>query len=134
MSVYIPIPVNDVEFEQESPSLTYRLDLDKGRIVGRTDGLEAVNQAIRKALITPRFKCIVYDNQYGSEIKSTVIADDVTPEYIESIMPKLVEDVLLADSRILEISDFTFSFEGEVAYIEFKASTVFGDINIEEAI
>ena len=56
-SVFIPIPVTEVTEAQEKPSLTYKLDLDKGRIVGTVDGLEAVNQAIRKAIITPRFKC-----------------------------------------------------------------------------
>ena len=53
--------------------MTYGLDLDKGRITGKIDGLEAVNQAIRKAIITPRWKCLVYDNQYGSEIEDAVI-------------------------------------------------------------
>ena len=58
---FIPIPVETVSEAEELPSKTYRLDLDKGRIVGKVDGLEAVNQAIRKAIITPRFKCLIYD-------------------------------------------------------------------------
>ena len=63
--VFIPIPIDEVTEAEEQPSLTYRLDLDNGRIVGKVDGLEAVNQAIRKAIITPRFKCLIYDDQYG---------------------------------------------------------------------
>lgn len=47
---FIPIPIDEVTEAEEQPSLTYRLDLDNGRIVGKVDGLEAVNQAIRKAL------------------------------------------------------------------------------------
>ena len=70
--VFIPIPISGIEEEKEQPSLTYKLDLDTGRIVGKVDGLEAVNQFILKALLTPRFHCLVYDNQYGSEIKDTV--------------------------------------------------------------
>lgn len=64
--VLIPIPIETVTDSEEQPSLTYRLDLDAGRIVGKVDNLEAVNQAIRKAIITPRFKCLIYDNQYGT--------------------------------------------------------------------
>ena len=57
MAVYIPINIADVQDAQEMSSRTYRLDLDAGRIVGFVDNLEAVQQAIRKAIITPRFKC-----------------------------------------------------------------------------
>ena len=63
--VFVPIPVATVKEAEEKPSLTYRLDLDKGRIVGKVDGMEAVRQAIKKAIITPRFKCLIYDNEYG---------------------------------------------------------------------
>ena len=53
MAVYIPIGIAEVQDAQEKPSRTYRLDLDAGRIVGFVDNLEAVQQAIRKAIITP---------------------------------------------------------------------------------
>lgn len=134
MGVFIPIPIGDLEQEREQPSLTYHLDLERGRIVGRVNGLEAVNQAIRKALLTPRFRCMIYDNQYGSEIKQTIIAGDATREYIETEMPRLVKEALLVDSRVLDAYDFSFSFEGEQASIRFTAKTVFGDTAIEEVI
>ena len=82
--VYIPLPVAEVEEKKEAPSLTYSLDLDRGRISGMVDGLQAVNQAIRKAIITPRFKCLIYDNQYGSEIEDAIITNDATEEYVET--------------------------------------------------
>ena len=65
--VFIPIPIQTITEAEERPSKTYKLDLKAGRIVGYVDELEAVNQAILKAIITPRFKCLIYDNQYGSE-------------------------------------------------------------------
>lgn len=80
--VFVPIPISGIEEEKEQPSLTYKLDLDTGRIVGKVDGLEAVNQFILKALLTPRFHCLVYDNQYGSEIKDTVTDESATEELI----------------------------------------------------
>ena len=46
--VLIPIPIETVTDSEEQPSLTYRLDLDAGRIVGKVDNLEAVNQASEK--------------------------------------------------------------------------------------
>ena len=52
MAVDIEIPFTDIEEEAEKPSRTYCLDLDTGRIIGMVDGISAVNQAIRKAIIT----------------------------------------------------------------------------------
>lgn len=72
---FIPIPVETITEAAELPSRTYRLDLEKGRIVGKVDGLAAVDQAIRKAIITPRFKCLIYDHQYGNEAEAAVTAD-----------------------------------------------------------
>lgn len=132
--VYIPLPVAEIEEAKESPSLTYKLDLDKGRIVGKIDKLEAVNQAIRKAIITPRFKCLIYDNQYGSEIEDAVISNDATQEYIETAIEGFITDTLKPDRRILSISDFSVSFNGDSAYISFKADTIFGVTTVEEVI
>lgn len=134
MGVTLPFPIGEVEQEQEQPSLTYRLDLDRGRIVGMVDGLEAVNQAIRKALVTPRFRCLIYDNQYGSEIKETIIAGDATPEFIEADMPRIVKDALSPDTRVLDVYDFALSFADERAFIHFKARTIFGETVVEEVI
>lgn len=132
--VYIPLPVAEIEEAKESPSLTYKLDLDKGRIVGKIDKLEAVNQAIRKAIITSRFKCLIYDNQYGSEIEDAVISNDATQEYIETAIEGFIADTLKPDRRILSVSDFSISFEGDSAYISFKADTIFGVTTVEEVI
>lgn len=133
-SVYIPIDIEEVTEAEELPSKTYRLDLDEGRITGYVDELEAVNQAIRKAIITPRFKCLIYDDQYGSEIKEAIIADDATREYTEAVMENFIKDALLPDTRILEVYDFIFEFEEDKAFISFKADTIFGETEIEEAI
>lgn len=133
-SVFIPLPVNEVTEAEEKPSLTYKLDLDAGRIVGMIDGLEAVNQAIRKAIITPRFKCLIYDNQYGSEIQEAIIAQDATPEYTEAVVPGFVKDALKPDTRILKVYDFQFEFRTEGAYIFFRADTIFGETEFEEVI
>lgn len=132
--VFIPIPIDTVTEAEEQPSLTYRLDLEAGRIVGRVDKLEAVNQAIRKAIITPRFKCLIYDNQYGSEVEEAIITKDASPEYIEAVTEGFIKDALRPDTRILSIYDFQFEFREDRAYVFFRADTIFGEIEIEEVI
>ncbi|MCL1859029.1 MAG: DUF2634 domain-containing protein [Oscillospiraceae bacterium] len=136
MSVYIPIPITELEQAKEQPSRTYKIVFERGRIysIGSCDGKEAVEQYIKKALLTPRFRCLVYDNQYGSEIKQTIIADDVSNEYTEAEMPRIVRDAILCDSRILDVYGFSFGFKNDEAYIKFEADTIFGKLNIEEAL
>ena len=132
--VYMPIPVEHIVEAKEQPSLTYRLDLEKRRIVGTVDKLEAVNQAIRKAIITPRFKCLIYDNQYGSEIEDAIITKDASREYIEAAVEGFIRDALKPDTRILALFDFDFEFKEDGAYIFFRADTIFGQTEIKEVI
>lgn len=131
---FIPIPVETVSEAEELPSRTYRLDLDKGRISGKVDGLEAVNQAMRKAIITPRFKCLIYDSQYGSELEKAVIAKDATQEYVRATAARFIKDALLPDTRILSVDNVEVEFSGDGAHFRFRASTIFGDTEIEEVI
>ncbi len=153
-SVFIPLPVSTVQEAAELPSRTYRLDIDKGRILGMVDGQEAVRQAIHKAIITPRWKCLIYDNQYGSEIEATVIQSKgrATPEYIKAVVPGFVRDALRPDSRVTLVSNFVFAFtpeekekffpdlfeavgdEGDSVFISFDADTIYGTVQIEEVI
>ena len=132
--IILSAPVETVEEAQEAPSKTYRLDLDRGRIVGTIDGIEAVRQAIQKAMITPRFKCLIYDNQYGSEIEETIVAKDADEDYVRATAEGFIRDALLPDSRIIDISDFEFDFIGDSAHNKFTAETIFGQTDIEEDI
>ena len=136
-SVYIPLPVATVQEAAEPPSRTYRLDLDEGRILGTIDGQEAVRQAIHKAIITPRWKCLIYDNQYGSEIEAAVIQSKgrATDEYVKAVVPGFVRDALRPDSRIIRVSSFQFNFtEEDEVFISFNADTIYGTVQIEEVI
>lgn len=132
MAVDIEIPVGEIEEETELPTRTYRLDLDSGRISGMTDGIEAVEQAIRKAIVTARFCNLIYDDYYGSELDDKVHDSSATPEFIETIIPELVKDALSQDTRILDVYDFEISLKNDSAYISFKVSTIFGETTIKE--
>lgn len=133
-SIFIPVGVETVDDATEKPSKTYKLDLDRGRIAGYVDGQEAVRQATRKVLMTPRFKCLIYNHQYGSETEDAVTVNDATREYTEAVVPFFVKDALKPDTRILDVYDFEISFEDEKAYIRFVEDTIFGRVTIEEVI
>ena len=132
MPVDIEIPITDIEEEAERPSRTYRLDTDSGRIAGTTDGLDAVNQAIKKAIITSRFSNLIYNDDYGSEVVDMVHDRSVTQELIETVVPELIRDALSQDTRIIDVYDFDISFKNDEAYISFRADTIFGEPEISE--
>ncbi len=132
--VFIPLPVETVEEAVEKPSRTYRLDLEAGRIVGMVDGLEAVKQAIAKAILTPRFKCLIYDHQYGCEVEEAIIAKDATRDYTKAAAEGFVVDALRPDSRVLSVENFNVEFNGDGARLTFRANTIFGVAEIEEVI
>ena len=134
MSVFIPIPIETVTEAPEKPSFTYRLDMENGRIVGKIDGIASVNQAILKAILTPRFKCLIYDNQYGSEIEETIIAKNATRNYMETAIEGFIKDALLSDTRILSIYDFKMTWQNDKAFLFFKADTIFGETELQVSL
>lgn len=139
MAVDIAIPVGAIEDEEIITSRTYAIDWDAGRIVGFIDEQEAVKQFIKKALLTPRFRCLIYDSQYGSEIRDNVIRATATREYIEAEMPFLVSDTLIHDERILDVYNFEFEFKDsypqqDSVIISFDVDTIYGSIQAKEVI
>ena len=139
MAVDIAIPVAAIEDEEMITSRTYAIDWEAGRIVGFIDKQDAVKQFIKKALLTPRFHCLIYDNQYGSEIRDNVIKNTATREYIEAEMPFLISDALIHDERILDVYNFGFVFKDtypqqDSVIISFDVDTIYGSIQTKEVI
>lgn len=125
---------NDEDDEEEETSRTYKLDLDAGRIMGFVDDIDAVEQAIRKAIATPRFDCLIYDDQYGSETACADMAVGATEEYRRSAIEGFIRDALSQDTRILEIGEFEIEFVDDEAYVSFSVSTIFGEIKLDKEV
>ena len=139
MALDIAIPVAAIEDEEMITSRTYAIDWENGRIAGFVDEQEAVKQFIKKALLTPRFHCLIYDNQYGSEIRDNIIQKTATREYIEAEMPFLISDTLTHDERILDAYNFGFEFKDTYPHqdsviISFDVDTIYGSIQTKEVI
>lgn len=132
-------PFTTIEEGEIETSKTYCIDWENGRIIGFVDGTEAMNQYIRKVLNTPRFKCLIYDSQYGNDIWDTLIMYGVTKEYIEAEMPFLIEDALIHDERVLRVYNVEITFGEEYplrdsVMVSFDVDTIFGKIPVEEVI
>lgn len=130
------IPQGTVEFEAETtlqqPSRTYRADFEGGRIIGRADGLKAMEQAVYLILNTERFRHIIYSWNYGSEL-SSVIGEDI--QLAQSEAKRLITEALTQDERITDVTDFEFTRNGmNTLSVRFNVNTVFGALESEVLI
>lgn len=114
------------------PSNTYKIDIENGRVVGMTDGLDAVRQMVFKMLLTDRYSEIIYDDEYGSDLfvlrgKPVDYAKVLTPDYIESC--------LLQDDRVESVEDIVITQkDSDTLYASFTVNTVYGSIPIQTEV
>ncbi|NDI34574.1 DUF2634 domain-containing protein [Chengkuizengella sediminis] len=112
------------------PSKTYKFDFDTGEMKGYIDGIEAVKQYVRKSLSTPRFRYLIYTDQYGSELED-LIGQDVPHELVDAEVPRLIEEAISYDDRIRTVLNFSISRKGDALYATFEVDTVDGRIEQE---
>ena len=122
--------INSVEYEVINyPTRTYKLNIDKQRIIGYTDGISAIKQAIYKIICTQRYKYVIYDGNYGIELEDLF---DKDRGLVCALLKNRITDALLADSRITEVKDFVFGGKKDVVTVNFTAVTnVVGNLNME---
>lgn len=137
MDTDLVLDIDELEEEGELESKTYRIDFVNGRINGMIDGLEAVKQAVTKILMTERYKNLIYSEDYGCEVKDTMMGGENMDAFLEAEIPDLITDALLEDERILDVGNFEFYEEPgtpDMVFITFDISTIYGDISMEEAV
>ena len=123
---------NDVEQEVE-PSLTWRMNLETGRIEGFIDDKEAIRQYIRKALMTPRNQYLIYNDEYGEEI-STLIGGNLTQAVRDVELPRLVREAIEYDDRISAVRDIVITpYNADSVHITFTVELIDGEL-LEEGV
>ena len=133
-AIAVPFDIEDLEVEQQT-TRTYKMDMERKRIVGMVDGEDALRQAIWKMLSTERFKHQIYSDNYGSEIMDRAMDTELTEEFLECDIPELVKDALMIDDRILEVSNISWRWIGrDSVMIACDVYTIYGDMQIEGVI
>lgn len=106
-------------------SKTYALDIDRGRIGGMIDGLDAVRQFVRKTLATARYRFMVYGEEYGCEAEDLIGANLPDP-LLETEIPRVIREALIYDDRIYDVTGFELQRMGDAMYVTFTVETVAG--------
>lgn len=123
----------DQDFEiEEQPSKNYKMDLNGNSVRGFCDSLEAMKQTVFRILSTERYQYVIYSWNYGIETLD-LYGQPVT--YVCPELERRIEEALLADSRIVRVSDFEHdtSVKG-VVHTTFTVHTVFGDFAAEKEV
>ena len=114
------------------PSLTYRLDFERKRIGSKIDNEEAIMQMVMKILYTERYAYVIYSSQYGVEL-DRLIGQEY--DFIISDLERTITEALLADDRILSITDFVTEQVGiDRMTASFTVNSVVGSANISTEV
>lgn len=125
-------PAVDITPAASQTTRTYKMDLETGRVTGYVDGTRQWRQAILKILLTERFAYLIYSWDYGIELNGTFGRSAQT---LASEARRIVQEALLADSRITGITDFSVSQPNRrTISIQFTAETIFGEIPVERTV
>lgn len=115
----------------EYPDKDYRLNMDKEKVSGTCDGIEAVKQSVFKILNTERYDNIIYSWNYGVETKDLY---GMPMSYVQPEIKRRFTEALLQDERIKEISGFEFSVKGPDLYIRFTVTCDYGKFEAERTV
>ncbi|KQL18863.1 DUF2634 domain-containing protein [Cytobacillus solani] len=120
------------EITTVEPSKTYRLSYESNEISGLIDGEEALRQFIIKAITTARFRFLIYDEQYGSELDE-LIGADVSLELLQMEIPRVITEALIYDDRVADVTDFEVTRDGDKLFVSFRVVTTEGeDVILDE--
>ncbi|MBU5486462.1 DUF2634 domain-containing protein [Clostridium sp. MSJ-11] len=113
------------------PTKTYKIDFEKGKVVGICDDVEALKQAIQLILNTERYEHLIYSWNYGSELKDLTGKDrDIT----ESEIKRRVTEALIQDERINNIDNFIFKYDKDGVIVDFTVFSIYGDFEVTKEV
>lgn len=119
---------NEPVQERQQPSKTWKIDFDRGRVVGLTDGLEAIKQTVFCILETDRFRHLIYSFNYGNELNRLFGMDRL---FVESEINRLIREALLQDDRITNVDQVEMQAIGDSMKVSFRVITGIGSFNME---
>ena len=124
--------VSIINFDvRQEPSKTFKLHIEKSKIDGICDDVEALKQTIFLISNTERYEHLIYSRNYGVEL------NDLIGEPISYVIPELerrITEALIQDDRIENVDKFEFqNIKGKVQ-CRFSVHTKYGNIKAEKVV
>ena len=115
----------------DRPTNTFIIDWTSRQIRGMDAGLAAMRQAVEIILANERYRWQIYSSNFGSELEDL---PGQSAAYLESEIPRRINDAFSVDNRILSTEDWVFSDSSGTLTVSFNVVTVFGTIREELTI
>lgn len=107
------------------PSRTWYINKETNRIQGECDNWQSVRQAVEIILNVERYKWQIYSPYSGMEWRG-LIGEDAG--YVASEIQRRVRDALMMDDRVLGISNYSYTIDGDIIRASLIVNTVYGDV------
>jgi hypothetical protein len=118
--------LNLIEFSiAQQPSYTYKLDIEKNRVKGMTDGADAMLQTIYLILSVERYAYPIYSYNYGVELEDLI---GKPKDYVMSEVKRRITEALIQDDRINSVDGWEFSTTKKSVIVTFTVHTIYGDV------
>lgn len=123
----------DNEDLEEETSRTYRVDFEKGEITNEIiTGMEAIEQYVHMSLRTPRFIHSIFSDEIGCELNELFADKEVSEDLKEMEIPRLIEEAIIYDERITDVSDFVINKVDDELHVRFTVHSDDEAVEIEE--
>lgn len=147
-SIYDPTGNSNVLYEEEDETSsilgigklgvlllnTYKIQTNVSPVnivSGTIDGLDALRQSIYLMLSIESDQYIIYPYTYGLE---TLDLYGKSSDYVMAVLPERITNVLLADERITDVSDFEFTLNGNKITTKFIVHSIYGNLDEETVV
>lgn len=115
----------------EQPGYTHRLDINRARVIGMTDGREALFQAVYLILNVERYAYPIYSRNYGSELADLI---GKPKDYAMSEIKRRITEALTQDDRITAVDDWSFEAGRKSVLARFTVYTIYGELEVEKEV
>lgn len=97
----------------------------------KTDGIDAVKNAILKSLSTDQYEYPIYSFEYGIYTADLIGKDEafVVPE-----LKRRIKECLLRDDRVIDVSNFNYIKSGDSITLSFTVCTIFGNVDSSKEV
>ncbi|EGT4624338.1 TPA: DUF2634 domain-containing protein [Clostridioides difficile] len=124
--------VSIINFDvRQEPSKTFKLNIEKSKIDGICDDVEALKQTIFLILNTERYRHLIYSWNYGVEL------NDLIGEPISFVIPELerrIKEALIQDDRVENVDNFEFQNVKGKVHCKFTVYSKYGNIKAEKVV
>lgn len=113
----------ELENSEQKNTKTFGIDLNKNIVGGMIDELEALRQSIYLMLSIEADQYIIYPYTYGMNTLDLIGKQDY---YVMAVLPDRIKELLLTDSRIIDVTDFEFESEKNKIHVTFVVHSIYG--------